>query len=917
MRTMMGLLSIVSRLKALARGRRIARDLDEEMAFHLEMKTREHVGRGFSEAAARQAARRAFGNVALAAEDSRAAWRYALLDSVVQDVRYGGRALRRSPVFTAAVALTLALGVGANTAILSLLDRVLLRSLPVRDPGTLVAFGARHPMGTREADDPHERDSSLFSYPLFRDFERHADAYAGLGAACSFPVTAYLGSGVATPGQPLDQVTAQLVSGNLFQVLGVPISIGRSLLPGDDVLTADQPAIVLSHGLWTRRFGQDPAVLGRTIHVSGTAYRVVGVTGPDLRGLSFRVAIDVWVPMALQPQLMREASFLEDRQVMWLRIIGRLRPDVSREQALVRTNELFRRLVAEEAGAGASPEAKAAIARLGTDLAPFASGFPHLQQTWRRPLLVLMAAAGLVLLIACANIGNLLLARASSRKRELSIRLAIGAGRRRLVRQLLTECLMLSALGGLLGLLVARWTIPLLLGLLSSRRALALGTGLDGRVLLFTAGVTTMATVLFGLVPSLRAAGGEIQSALRGPAATSRTDRRSWRLRRGLVVFQVAISLCLLVGAGLLLRSLGNLRSQDLGFRPDSVLLVEIDPQGGGLDPARLPQIHRDVLARLDALPGVSASSLSLYGLLGGNQRVVGAAVDGHTARPDEDTTVLELRVTPRYFDVIGAPVVSGRAFDHSDREGAPRVAIVTESFARHFFGNQPAVGRRFGLDGPSSSRAIEIVGTVPDVKPMDLWDRPPRLVYLPAAQVPGYLNSIEVRTTSDPALISPQVRRAIAEIAPALPVLGVMPLAARLDMSLREERMLSRLTGLFGAIALALAAIGLYGVLAFSVTQRTTEIGLRRALGAADRQVLWMVLKQSLVWVGAGVAIGLVATAGLGRLMEALLFGLHPIDPATILVACATLVAVSLTAAYWPARRAARVDPLAALRHE
>lgn len=912
----MRLLSILNHLRWAVRRRRMAREIDEELAFHLDMKARDGIARGMDEPKARELARRAFGSVALAAEDSLAAWRYAFIDSLVQDVRYGLRALRRAPVFTTTAALTLALGVGATTAIYTLLDGILLRSLPVRDPASLVAFGSRDSIGIREADAPHERDATLFSYPLYRDFEQHADVVSDLAAACSFPVTAYLGSGAAAPGQPLEQVTAQLVSGNLFHVLGVSVFLGRPLEPADDTPAAEQPVVVVSHGLWTRRFGQDPAVLGRSIPLNGAVYTIVGVAPPGFRGLSVGTDIDAWIPLAMQPELMRDASFLEDRQLMWLRIIGRLRPGVGLDQALARTNDVFRQLVAAEAGAGASPESREAIARLSTELAPFARGFGHLRQRWGRPLAVLMAAAWLVLLIACANIGNLLLARSSSRRRELAVRVALGAGRRRIARQLLTECLLLSGVGGMLGLLVAHWAVPFLLGLLAGQGASTIGVRLDARVLLFAGAITTFSAALFGLVPSMRAAVEDTQ-ALRGSSVTGRSDRRSWRLRRGLVVFQVAVSLCLLAGAGLLLRSLANLRTQDLGFQPEQVLSVEIDPQGGGIELASLPQLHRDLVDRIEALPGVSAASLSLYGLLSGSQRILGATVDGYAARPDEDTRVQELRVTPRYFDVVGTRLVSGRTFDERDRAGAPRVAIVSESFARRFFGGGPAVGRRFGFDGPSSSRAIEIVGTVEDIKPTDLRADAPRLVFLPAAQIDDYLNSIEVRAAGDPALLISQVRRVVAEVSPALPVLDIAPLSAQVDRALREERMLSQLTGLFGAIALALAAIGLYGVLAYNVSQRSNEIGVRRALGASARQVLWMVLKQALVWVGVGSLIGAVGALALGRLMSSLLFGLDSVDPGTLAAAVAMLVAVSVAAAYWPARRAARVDPMAALRHE
>jgi predicted permease len=911
------LLTIVNRLRALVGGRRRDRDLDEEMAFHVAMKVREYVSAGMPEHEARVAARRAFGNLTLAVEDSRAAWRFAFLESILQDVRYGTRALRRTPVFTVAVVLTLALGIGANTAIFTLLDRVLLRSLPVDNPDALVALGSRSEAGTRQSDGPPERDTTLFSYPLYRDFRQHTDVFSDLAAVSSFPVTVYLGPGTPAHGRQLEQAEALVVSGNLFELLGVTMPVGRALTPDDNLTAGGHPVVVLSHRFWTSRFGQDRKVLGRTIHANGTPYTIIGVAGPGLRGLSPGYDTDLWIPMAMQPQLMREASYLDDRNTMWLRLIARLRPGVTREQALARTNDLFRRLVTEEAGRDVTPGTRAAIARLATDLMSFAGGFSHLRERWEKPLLVLMTIVGLVLLIACANVGNLLLARAASRRRELSVRLALGSGRRRLIRQLLTESLMLAAIGGVLALVVARGTVQFLLGFLSARGADMIDTSLDSRVLLFTAGVTALAAFLFGLIPAVRATQAQIHLALRDHSATSAADSHGWKLRRMLVVFQVAVSMCLLVGAGLLLRSLGNLRSQDMGFRADGVLLVEIDPQGGGIPEKQLPNLHRELLDRIGALPDVSAASLSLYGLLGNSRRIHSVSVDGSAARPDEDTRAQTLWVTPRYFEVIGVPVVAGRGFDERDRDGAQRVAIVSESFARRFFGGRPAVGRRFGVDGPESSREIEIVGMVRDIKPTDLWEPPPPLFYRPAAQMPGYLNSIDVRTSRDPAIIAPQLRQVVADVAPNLPILDVTPLVTRIDASLRGERTLSQLTGVFGLVALLLASIGLHGVLAYGVARRTGEIGLRLALGAARRQVLWMVLGDALAWVGAGAVVGLLATLALGRLLSTLLFGLDPIDPITMVVAGATLVVVAVAAAYWPARRAARLDPLNALRCE
>jgi len=907
-----------NRLRALFRRNLMDRDLDEEVRFHLEMKTREYVAAGMGEREAREAASRAFGNQALACEDSRAEWQFAMVESILRDVRYGARALLRTPVFSVTVVLTLALGIGANTAIFTLIDRVLVRSLPVEDPGALVMLGSGSEGGTFRTEGPPERHHTLFSHPLYRDLRANGDVFSGLAAVGSYQVVTYLGPSVPVRGQQLERVSSLLVSGDFFEVLGARALIGRALTAADDLTPGGHPVVVLSHGIWSRLFGRDPQVLGRTLRANGTEYTIVGVLGPELRGISVGYDTDLWIPLAMQPQLTRESSFLDDRNTMWLRLVGRLRSGETAERAQAGTNVLLRRLVAEETGAAITPENRETIARLETRLVSFAHGLSRMRLGWEKPLLVLMAVVGLVLLATCANVGNLLLARGARRQREFALRLALGSGRRRLFRQLFTESVLLAAVGGAVALVVSQLTVRLLLGVLPSGGGAALGAGADGHMLLVTMGVAAVAVVLFGALPAIRATGVEILPAIRLQSVTSTGAGGGWGLRRALVVFQVAASLVLLVGAGLLLRSLGNLRNQDMGFRADDVLLVGIDPQGGGFAAGRLEGVYRGILDRVGSLPEVSAVSLSLTGLFGGSQSFNVVWPDGYEARPEEDLAAQKLIVTPRYFDTIGAPLVAGRAFDGRDLAGAQNVAVVTESFAHRFFGGTAVVGRRFGIDGPQSGGAIEVVGVVRDLKPNDPRDAPPRLFFLPEAQVPGrYLRSVEVRCRVDPAIMAPRLRRLVSEIAPDLPIVGVTPLAMRVDASLRGERALSQLTGLFGMVALLLAAVGLHGVLAYGVTQRTGEIGIRLALGAEQGQVLWMVLKEALAWVGIGAAIGLAATLVLGRFIASLLFGLDPIDPVTILAATAMLGAVAFAAAYWPARRAAKLDPLTALRCE
>jgi predicted permease len=840
-------------------------------------------------------------------------WSFTLLETLLQDLRYGARTLWRNPVFAGAVILTLALGIGANTAIFTLLDTVVLRRLPVERPAELYVFGTRSGEGSMHSDGVPDRDTSLFSYPLYQDFREHTDVFTNLAAVSSYSVWAHLSPGDSSGGVSREAAEARLVSGNFFETLGVRAALGRTIGPEDNRVPGGHPVAVLSHAFWASHLGSSSDTVGRPLRMNGTVYTVVGVTPPDFRGVTAGGPTDIWVPLAMQAQLERGDAVLGDRNVMWLRIIGRLPPAVSPQQAEARTNNLFHRLVTQEAGTEVTSEAKLEIERLTTHLAPFAKGFSRLRGRYSRPLLVLMTVVGLVLLIACANVGNLLLARASSRQREVAVRLALGASRRRLVRQLLTESLLLALLGGAAGLLVARWILAFLLSLISAGPTLEVD--LDPRVLAFTLGVSVVTALLFGLVPARRAARVDLDPALKSQSVIPGEPLRGLSLRKSLVISQVALSLLLLVVAGLFLRSLQNLRHQELGFRPEGVLVARIDPQGGGYAPEQLPALYRDLTERLEALPGVDAASLSNYGLLSGSRRVLDATVPGYTPPSEEEALVEVALITPGYLGTIGAPLLAGREPDERDREGAPRVAMVNAAFARHFFGTESPLGKRFGVDGEESGQDIEIIGVVRDLKVHDLWSQAPRLVYFPAAQRGNPLFSLQVHAR--PELSVSRLREAIADVAPDLPVLSVRSLEEQVERSLRQERLLSQLTAFFGLLALVLAAVGLYGVLAYGVSQRTNEIGIRMALGAEPTRVLRTVFGTAMGWVGTGIAIGLAAALAAGRLLSSLLFGLGAIDLVTLLLTTAALVLVAALAAYVPARRASRLDPVRALRYE
>jgi len=842
----------------------------------------------------------------------------AFVEGFLQDLRFGMRQLGRSPGFAVAVVLTLALGIGASTAIFSLIDALMLRSLPVAAPAELFAVGDRGGSGTMLGDSVSERDDVFFSHALYSDLRNHNEVFAGLAALSSYSNTVYLGpDGGATSRTP-QAVEARLVSGNFFSVLGVRPALGRVLTAADDENVGAHPVVVISHGFWARQFGLSPDAVGAEIRLNDTAYRIVGVAPERFSGVTVGHTIDVWVPMMMQPQILRAPSQLEDRNTMWLRLVGRLLPDVSPEQARLGMTQLFQSLVRDEAGSELTPELDEEIAHATLQLVPFDRGFSGLRRRYAQPLMMLLVVVGLVLLIACANVGNLLLARASGRQREIALRLAVGSSRGRIVRQLLTESLLLALLAGSVSVLASRWLVDFLLVLISrSGSAVPLEVRTDARVLGFALLVSVLSAVLFGLAPAFATVRGDIVSALKSQGAMVGADHRGRRLRRALVVSQVAVSLLLLIGAGLFLRSLQKLRAVDPGFEIDGAMVAQIDPRGGGYPPEQLPELYERVVAQVEAVPGIESASMSLFGLLTNSSWRTGIVLDGYTPGEDEEMLVRGQVVMPTHFETMRIPLVRGRYLATSDREGAPQVALVNQTFAHRFFGGDAAVGRRFGLDDEESARDIEIVGVVGDVKYNDLREETPPVIYVPVLQSPESLYALEVRTTLAPRAAADAIKAAVNHVAPGLPVMEARTFEERLNQSLRQESVVSRLTGGFGLLALLLAATGLYGVLAYAVSQRTAEIGVRIALGADRRQVYWLVLEDAAGLVGAGIALGLVAALASTRLVSSMLYGLGGTDPTAILAATACLATVALVAAYLPARRASRLDPLVALRHE
>jgi len=826
--------------------------------------------------------------------------------TIVQDLRYALRTLIKAPAFTAVVVATLALGIGANTAIFSLMDQVLLRALPVQQPEELVVLDATGPNQGRQ-EGPH-----TFSYPMYRDFRDRNEVFSGVVAR--YPVALTMLSDNRS-----ERVRGELVSGNYFQVLGLQASHGRLLHPADEGSPGGSPLAVLSHGFWTRRFGANPAVVGRTIRLNGFPMTVVGIGPPRFNGTDVGTQPDLFVPVSMKAQMTPTYDGLQNRRYNWLQLMARLRPGLSREQAEAGMAVLFRQIRELEIKEIKAPSDRFRKRFLETRLKvlPGFKGLSEFREQFSTPVVVLMAMVGLVLLIACGNVANLLMARAPARQREVAIRQALGASRGRIVGQLLVESLVLAIAGGAVGVLVAIWTGDLLLRALPFESATRVfSSSPDARVLLFALGVSMLTGVLFGLVPSWQTARPRIVHSLKEEGGAV-VGRAHVRLRKGLVVAQVALSLLLLVGAGLFARSLWNLRSLDPGFDMEQLLTFSVDPALSGYKEPQTLAFLQQLHERLASLPGVRTASLSAFPPLSDNVWMSTVQVDGYTAKEGEDMNPHVNCVGPGYFETMGIPLVAGRGFTAADSPTAPKVAVVSEKMAKYFYGDLNPIGRRFGF-GRGSATDIEIVGVARDGKDQNLKEDVARFVYTPYQQTPeiGQMTYF-VRATSDGSVTGDLLRRTVRQIDPAIPVFDVKTMEAVASESLFFDRMMATLSACFGALATLLAAIGLYGVMSYAVARRTREIGVRMALGAEPGRVVWLVMREVVLLAAIGIGVGLPLSVAAGRLMQSQFFGVSPTDPLTLTLATFTLLAVALAAGYVPAGQATRVDPMRALRAE
>ena len=833
-----------------------------------------------------------------------------LLGDLSQDLRHGLRTLRRSPGFALLVVLTLGLGIGANAAIFTLVDAVLLRPLPVRDPGGLVLLS--EPTSGSGGAGPGMRKGGItaLSEPLFRQLAAEKQHFQSLAAESADETPAAVGRSGAGGGAA-DHAMVKCVSANYFDVLGVGAAVGRTFLPQDETAPGADPVLVLSHGYWQRRFGGDPNIIGARLRVEGRPFTVIGVAARGFGGTRLGTSVDLWAPLTMDPRMQAATDSRKPHKRWWLLVMGRLQPGASRATAEARANLILRPYVAAHFP-GWPP------VRIGVYSG--ASGFTRFRQGYGEPLWILMAGVGLLMAIVCLNVAHLLLARGLQRRHEIGIRRALGAGRARLVRQLVTEGFLLAAGGAAVGVLAAGWLSDALLSLAVNDRAqLALAGGGEGRASLFTALLTLATAVLIGLVPALRATQPDLSHPLRATSAAVTGGARPL-LSRLLLTSQVAGSMVLLVGAGLLAGSLGHLRGSDKGFSEEPLLVAELGTRLAGIR-APAGSFHEDLLGRLASTPGVRSASLAKHGPLTGARSNCFIVVPGH----DTESVHWEV-VTPGFFETMGMRLLGGRGFTSADRTGAPSVVVVNEAWVREFFGTAgpaAAVGVRFRYD-PIRDRkmgdaTLEVVGVVRDARTETLTDDVEPLMYLPVAQFPDVLSQLQVRAAAgvDPALLAAQVRAVPDQVWPNLTVTWLRTMRAQVEQSLIKERLLSTLSTAFGLCALFLVSVGLYGVVSQWAGQRTAEIGVRMALGATAPQVRGLVMRQASTLVLAGVAVGLPAAVAAAHLFRSLLFGVSPVEPAALLLAALLLAAVATLAAYLPARRASRISPMAALRVE
>jgi predicted permease len=844
------------------------------------------------------------------------------MGSIWNDLRYALRGFRRAPLFVAVAILSLAFGIGANTAIFSLVDQVLLRLLPVKHPEQLALLTMR---GMHYGSN---WGGNALSYPMYTDYRDHNQVFSGM--FCRFSLDASMGYGSRT-----ERVPAELVSGTYFPVLGVTAALGRTFTSEEDRTPGGEPYAVLSYSFWQQHFSSDRSIIGKTLVVNGHNLTIIGVAQPGFDGVELGHTTKVFIPVMMKAQMTPFWDGMKDRRQRWVNVFGRLKPGVTLEQAKASlqpfTHSLLEMEVKEPAFRNASDYDRREFLKDHIDVLPGSQGRSYLRQDMAKPLWVLLALTGVVLLLACANIANLLLAKAATREREMAVRLAIGAGRMRIVRQLLVESLLLSGFGAIVGLILAVVADHLLLAAYlpaDPNQGSPISAAPDLRILGFTFCVMLLTALIFGLVPALHSSRADIAPTLKDQAG-SVVGGSNVFLRKMLVGAQITLSLLLLIGAGLFLRTLTNLRSLGPGFATERLVSFNVDPSLNGYTDAHMRTFYQRLTEDLQTTPGVTSVGLASVRILEGGEWDSSMTVEGYAAKPGAGPEPYMNSISPNYFATMGIPILAGRDFTIRDTQQvkhgrdaddfSPATVMINESFAKKYFAGRNPIGLHVGFGSdPGTKTDMEVIGVVKDVKYTSVRDQIPVQAYIPylAGRHFGGM-TVYMRTVNDPTDLMRQVRRIVRQLDPNVPVYDLRTTSEQLDLSLRTERLVASLSTVFGALATLLAIIGLYGVMAYTVARRTREIGIRMALGAQQGNVIWIVMKEVLLLIGIGVLAGIPLALGLGTFVRNQLFGLAPDDPITIAGSALALAGVAALAGFIPAFRASRIDPTHALRYE
>ena len=902
------------RIRRMCGAGRTDEQLAAELESHLQMHIDDNLRSGLPPEEARRQALIRLGGLEQTQQAFREQATLPALEILLHDARYALRQLRRSPGFTTVALLTLALGIGATTGIFTLVDAVLLKSLPVPRPEQLLLV--------KRTDQTAEK--TRVSYPFFLHVRQQLPDTAVIGAM-AWPDDFYINAGTQQPERAL----GQLVSGNYFQVFETWPVLGRLLAPTDDAKLSGSAVAVISYGYWQRRFAGDPGVIGRKVTVNSVPFSIVGVAARGFFGARAGKEPDFWMPLTMQSDVRYNAHFSDiaaeplkpwvpQDRISWLQLVVRVKEPAALARVTTVMNRVYRNDLLEAAQGVSDPDLLRWFQTVTLTLEPGQQGFANLRREFEQPLLLLMGMAVMVLLIACANIANLLLARAAAQQRGFAVRFSMGASRSRLIRQMLTECVLLSSLGGMLGIAVAFGCTSVLPKWASTGTTpIPLNLTPDARILIFSVVVTMATGLLFGLAPALKSAHVDPASVLKGSAQSISGREARWSLRKGLVAVQVALSLVLLVGAGMFVRTLGNYSRLNPGFDRDHLLSVHLDTHLVNYLASDFPSLYERLTSQLEAIPGVRSASVTTCSIVSGcvDSSAIRIADDNHPEGSRHGESQVN-NVAPNYFETVGIGLLQGRAFATIDGPTSPKVAMVNQAFARKFLSGSDAVGRRFSYTD-NAQVTFAIVGLVADARVNDIREAAPPVIYFPIAQAPGNIDGLEIRTMADPQWIATQVRQAVAAVDHRIPIIDITTLNEEVKSNLTQQRLIARLTSIFGLLALGLACLGLYGVMSYIVERRTSEIGVRLALGSTRSAVLRLVLKETLLLIGVGGLIGLALSMAVMHLATSFLFGLSPEDPATIGGALLLLMMVSIAAGFFPAWRAASVDPMQALRTE